>query len=227
MGLTGIFYYGSLQSLPASLAIILLFQFTWIGVLLDAFLERRKPGPDKLLALIPLIAGTFLAGGITNGGLSGLNPTGLLLGFLSAISYSLFILFSGRVAVQVPPLKRSTLMTFGSAALTLTVFPPSFLWNGALLHGLLLWGILLAIFGAVLPTICYTIGVPHIGGALATILSAAELPVAVIASGWVLSEAVSAVQWVGVSIILAGIALPEILRFLKQPRPAVEGPGKE
>ena len=45
---------------------------------------------------------------------------------------------------------------------------------------------------------------------LATILGAGESPVAVIASVLVLSEQVTAPQWIGVIVILLGIAYPQI-----------------
>jgi drug/metabolite transporter (DMT)-like permease len=47
---------------------------------------------------------------------------------------------------------------------------------------------------------------------LATILSAAELPMAIFMSSVVLHEDVSALQWLGVVIILLGIAVPELAR---------------
>ena len=47
---------------------------------------------------------------------------------------------------------------------------------------------------------------PHIGPGLGTILTASELPVAVTLSALILAEFVSFSQWVGVVIILIGIA---------------------
>ncbi|MEI7027959.1 EamA family transporter [Paenibacillus sp. y28] len=63
MGLTSLFYYGSLQYVPASLVMILLFQFVWIGVLLDALLSRKRPGGRQMLAVAALFTGTVLAAG--------------------------------------------------------------------------------------------------------------------------------------------------------------------
>lgn len=42
-GLTSICYYRALQSLNASLAIIFLFQFVWIGSLFDFIFNHHKP----------------------------------------------------------------------------------------------------------------------------------------------------------------------------------------
>jgi drug/metabolite transporter (DMT)-like permease len=43
MGLTGLLYYQSLQTLEASLAIIFLFQFIWIGSLSEWIVYKRRP----------------------------------------------------------------------------------------------------------------------------------------------------------------------------------------
>ncbi|UFJ43257.1 DMT family transporter [Brevibacillus humidisoli] len=212
VGATGIFYYAALQYVPASIGIVLLFQFTWIGVLIEAVTERKPPEADKILALVLLMAGTILAGGILGSEWQHVTLLGIVLGFLAAISYALFILFSGKTAVTVDPWKRSAIMATGSVMLTFVVFPPEFLINGALFEGLLMYGFPLALFGVLIPTILFNVGVPKVGGGLATILSAAELPTAVFMSAFVLQEQVSGLQWVGVGIILLGISVPEIYR---------------
>ncbi|WP_239551385.1 EamA family transporter [Paenibacillus elgii] len=42
-GLTGVFYYFALQTLSASFAVLLLFQFTWMGLLADWLLQKKRP----------------------------------------------------------------------------------------------------------------------------------------------------------------------------------------
>jgi drug/metabolite transporter (DMT)-like permease len=218
-GLTGIFYYSALQTIPASLAVVLLFQFTWMGVLLDSLLHRRWPTRTQWAALGLLFIGTYLAGDPAQQALEGLAPEGVAFGMLSALSYAVFVICSGKVAADVPPLTRSLAVAAGSAAVTFLMFPPVFLVDGSLMDsGLLFWGVLLALFGVVIPTLFFAIGVPKIGGSLATILGAAELPTAVLLSSAVLHETVRWIQWIGVAVIIAGIALPE-LHLLKKPAP--------
>lgn len=210
-GLTGVFYYVSLQYISASLAIILLFQFTWMGVLIDAVLERKWPGKEKLAALVLLIIGTLLAGGVFEQDIKNLPPIGLLFGFLSAISYSLTIFFSGKAAPQVNFWVRSAMMTTGSMLIAFLIFPPAFLVNGSLTSGLLPYSLLLSVFGAVIPLLLFNLGIPHIGVGLGTILGAAELPTAIIMSSLLLGEHVTLLQWTGVIVILLGVAIPEML----------------
>lgn len=71
--------------------------------------------------------------------------------------------------------------------------------------GIIPYGLALGIFGGVLPPLLYSIGMPHVGSGLGTILTSSELPVVITMSSLVLGEAISWPQWIGVIIILGGI----------------------
>ncbi|WP_235886405.1 DMT family transporter [Paenibacillus cymbidii] len=215
-GMTGMFYYAALQYLTASFAILMLFQFTWIGILLESLLERRRPGKENLLSLIVLFVGITFTSGFVSGMHESVSWIGVALGLASAVMYAFFIRFSEKTAGTVVPILRSALMITGSSILVMLVFPPYSLINLSLQNDLWKWGLLLALFGVVIPPVFYAIGVPKVGGGLATILSAAELPAAVIVSFIALNEPIGVLQWSGVVITLIGIALPQILRNRKQ-----------
>ncbi|OMF38393.1 EamA family transporter [Paenibacillus sp. FSL H8-0548] len=210
--ITGILYYQSLQYIPASLAIILLFQFTWIGVLIQAISQRKRPNGIMLLTIAILFGGTMLAAGLIEQGAGKFNATGVVLGLLSALSYSLFILFSGKAVPSVHPAYRSAWMITGGLVLVFILFPPAFLFNGLLWSSLMFYGFLLGLFGAFIPPVLFAIGVPHIGEGMAGILGASELPVAVMLSAFILNEHVSVLQWAGVAVVLIGIAIPELIK---------------
>lgn len=213
IGSTGILYYNALRFIPASLAIVLLFQFTWMGVLAEAVLSRRRPDKPTLFSLVLLFGGTLLAGGIfENGGIMQFHLLGVVLGLLAAVSYTMFIIFSGRAEIGVNSWVRSSSMTTGSFLLAALIYPPAFVWDGTLWDGLFPYVFLLAFFGVFIPTVLFNFGVPHIGAGMAAILGAAELPMAVFSSYMVLHESVSLLQAAGVIIILLGIVLPEWLR---------------
>ncbi|MDN4093011.1 EamA family transporter [Brevibacillus agri] len=213
VGSTGILYYNALRFIPASIAIVLLFQFTWMGVLAEAILTKRIPDKPTLFSLVLLLFGTLLAGGVwETGGIAQFHIMGVVLGLLSAVSYTLFLLFSGKAAVSVNLWVRSASMSTGSFLLAALVYTPVFLWNGSLLDGLFPYVFLLALFGIFIPTVCFNFGIPHTGPGMAAILGAAELPMAVFSSYIILHESVSALQVAGVAVILLGIVLPEWLR---------------
>lgn len=213
---TGLLYYQSLRYIPASLAIILLFQFTWISVLIQAISTSRRPGKTMLLALLVILGGTLLAAGFIGEDTIHFNRLGVIFGLLAAVSYSLFILFSGKAVPSAHPVYRSAWMITGGFILLSVLFPPYFLFNGLLWGPLSLFGFLLGLFGAFIPPLLFAIGVPHIGEGMAGILGAAELPVAVLLSSLVLHEHVGELRWAGVVLILAGVALPELQKLRRQ-----------
>ena len=72
-------------------------------------------------------------------------------------------------------------------------------------------GLALGLFGIVLPIILFSIAAPKVGGALTSILSATELPVAIIVSVLVLNETLTILQAVGILFVLIGMTLPTYL----------------
>ncbi|MBE1442258.1 EamA family transporter [Paenibacillus sp. OAS669] len=212
-GLTGMFYYLSLQYISASLAIVLLFQFTWIGVLLEAIINRRIPEKGKLLSIIPLLIGTISATNIYSMGLSAVHWLGFLFGLLAALSYSIFILLSGKVAVQANPMMKTALMSTGGFIVCSLILTPTFFRDGKLLLELVMqYGIILAFFGPFLSTLLFSKGVPLVGPGLASILGAMELPTAMLMSVFFLNEHIGIPQYVGIVLILIGISLPKLLK---------------
>lgn len=210
-GLTGMFYYLALQYISASLAIVLLFQFTWMGVMAEAIINRRLPGAGKLLSLIPLLIGTLSATNLFATGFGGIHWLGFLYGLLAAVSYTIFILLSGRVAVQVNPVLKTALMVSGGCMICMIVLPPAFLSDARLFVELALrYGLALAVLGPFLSTLMFSKGAPLTGSGMASILGAAELPTAVLMSAVVLHEQVGMPHYLGMLLILLGIVFPEI-----------------
>ncbi len=210
--LTGVFYYMSLQTLPASIAIVLLFQFTWMGVGLEALLSRKRPSKATLISVLILFAGTILAGGMLGGSEFDLSVAGVLYGLGAALMMALFIYCSGRVETQLPIIARSFYVTTGSLLMLLTIFTPKVVLILVETPAIWPYGILLGAFGAVIPVLLFGLGAPKINPGLASILSAGEFPVAVTASVLVLHEHVTSLQWFGIAVILVGIAYPQLRR---------------
>ncbi|MDN3585831.1 DMT family transporter [Pedobacter aquatilis] len=214
-GLVSVFYYQCVKLVPNSVAIILLMQFIWMSILLELLIFKKKPTGLQFIAILLVLGGTVLASGMAETSIGSLNLTGIGFGLLAAISYAGFLMLSGRIGNEYPPLKKSALMITGACILIFILFPPAFLFNGALSGSLLKWGLIISIFGTVIPPLFYAEGVPRIGTALSSILSAAELPVAVMMAGFVLQEQVSFLRWVGVAVILSAMILPN-LKYLKK-----------
>jgi drug/metabolite transporter (DMT)-like permease len=204
-GMTGIFYYQSLKTLDASMAIIFLFQFVWIGTIFDFLFNKKKPSPAKIISIIILIAGSLLAANIFTSSTQAITLSGAVWGFLSSISYTTSMFFSSKMENELPAVQKSAFLTTGALLMIFLVFPPVAFTNVSLITGIFPYALLLGFFGVFLPPLLYSIGLPHIGPSLGTMLSSSELPVAVIMSFTVLKEPVNTPQWFGVLLILAGI----------------------
>jgi drug/metabolite transporter (DMT)-like permease len=101
------------------------------------------------------------------------------------------------------------MMVTGGMIITFIVYPPKFIINGELADGLWVWGLLIGLFGSIIPSILFMIGIPKIGTGLASILASVELPVVIIVSAVFLDEKTSLQQWIGILLILIGIMVSE------------------
>ena len=208
-GLVSVFYYQCVMLLPASIAIILLMQYLWISIIIELIVFKKRPHKIQLIAAAIVLVGTVFAGGVFNESIT-LNFTGVIFGFLAAFCYAVFLITSGRIGNDLPVLKKSALMITGSCVMIFIIFPPIFFINGIFFSELYKWGLILALLGTVIPPMFFSYGVPKVGVSIGSILSAAELPTAVIASYLFLRESVDGLQWLGVILILASIAMTNI-----------------
>ena len=207
IALVSVCYCFSLQSVPASVSVILLFQFTWIGVILQALVERRMPSRRTIAAVVILIAGTVLAAGLIGSSVH-LTAEGVVFGMLSALFYALYMFLLGHTEPAMHPLTRSFVIMSCSLALLLCILSPAYIVSGTAFSGIWVYGSILGLFGCALPMFLFSIGTPRISTGAATILSSSELPASIICAVIILSEAVSWVQWVGIALIFFGIACP-------------------
>jgi len=222
MGFTSVLYYLSVKYINASIAVVLLMQSVWIGVLIEILLKKAKVSGIKILAVFLVLVGTALATNIFKSELV-FDFKGYLFGFLAAVSFSVTLYSTNSVARHLHPYKRSLFMLFGGAvivgvfALFTQIFPAYFQWevlpkdfisNKPFDFSILYtWGILLSVFGTILPPILLNKGFPLVGVGLGSIVSAIELPVSVTCAYIVLNEQVLFSQWTGILVILGAILM--------------------
>ena len=207
--MTNIVYGRSLIYLPASLAVVLLFQFTWIGMVISCLTKRQLPSRIEFISLIVLFAGTIPAAGLLDADLSQIPIQGWLWGLAAALCFSLFLFVNGKPTKSMNISNRLLLVSF-FAFMTTSVFQsPEIIWNGTLFgEGLWVYGLALGLFGMIIPVFLFTIAVPKVGLGMSSILGAFELPIAVMVSVILLSETVTVLQIIGIVIIIIGITLP-------------------
>ena len=206
--ITGMVYGQSLNYLPASLAVVMLFQFTWIGLLIDCILKKRFPSRIEVISLIFLFGGTIFAAGILDVDLSQIPWQGWALGFAAAFSFAAFLQVNSYPVKGITTIGRTFILSIVSLAVVSVFLSPEILWNGQLTAGLWKFGLALGLFGIILPILLFSIAAPKVGGGLVSILSAMELPVAITVSVIVLKESLTILQICGILLVLIGMTLP-------------------
>lgn len=214
-GLTSIFYYLAVKYIPVSIGIVLLMQTVWMGVLLEMMLEKKMPSPIKIFAVFVVLVGTALATNLINNDTQ-LDWRGIVLGLLAAASFTTTMFTANRVGLGISAAQRSLYMLLGGAVIVL--FFALATQTGAFNYDIFFkWGILLALFGTVIPPMLLNAGFPHTGIGLGSIVSSLELPVSVTMAYVLLHEKVIAVQWIGIALILFAIIIMNVNFKKKNP----------
>lgn len=194
-------------------------------MLMDCVANRRWLKRIEVISLLILFGGTILAAGVIDADLSGIPWQGWAWGIGAAFCFSAFMFVNGK---QIEGMDTTTRLFYVSlaAALVIAVFQtPEIMWNGTFFgEGLWVYGLLLGFFGIIMPIYFFSIAVPHVGSGLASILSAMELPVAVIASVIILSESLTVLQIVGIFVVLTGMVLPSMFNRTPKPVERIEEP---
>ena len=203
LGLTSTFYYLAVKYISVSVGIVLLMQSVWMGVILEAIMTRKRPSGQKLIAVVAILAGTVLATNLLLDSIE-VDWRGIGWGLLAAASYTVTITTSNQVSLHLPSLQRSLWMMLGGT-LTVSILLSPFLLEQFNADILMKWGLVLALFGTILPPILYTAGMPKINVGLGAIISSIELPAAVLMAYFLINETVNAYQWWGILIILLAV----------------------
>lgn len=206
-GAVSILYYKTVELVPASIAIVLLMQFIWISALINFLVFKQKPTKWEAIGIVSILASTFLATGAFEDSFTAISPLGIVFGLLAATAYAFFIIVNGKVGNDHPPVVKSALMVTGAFLFVFIIFQPISIFDFSSDLSIYRYGIVLAIFGTVLPPFLFAYGMPKTGVSLGSIVSAVELPVAVSLSYFVLREPVSLLQWIGVLLILSFVVL--------------------
>ncbi len=207
-GLTSIFYYLAVKYIPVSIGIVLLMQSVWIGVLLEMLLDKKLPSKIKIIAVFIVLSGTVLATNLLQSSVT-LDWRGIVLGLLAAASFTTTMFTANRISLGISPAQRSLYMLMGGAVI---VFSFAFITQHTPfnLEIFMKWGIILALFGTVIPPMLMNAGFPLSGIGLGSIVSALELPVSVAMAYFLLNETVTPTQWIGILLIIFAIVIMNI-----------------
>lgn len=208
LGLTSVFYYLSVKFIPVSIAIVLLMQTVWMGVLFEILLEKKLPSAQKIISVIVVLLGTVLATNIIENKI-GIDWRGIFLGLLSAVSFTTTMFTANRIGIDVSSAQRSLFMLLGGAVMVVlfAIANQTATFNFEIFAK---WGIVLALFGTIIPPLLFNAGFPLAGIGLGSIVSALELPVSVLMAYFLLNESVNELQWIGILLIIFAIFIMNI-----------------
>lgn len=210
LGMTSVFYYLAVKYIPVSIGIVLLMQTVWMGVLLEWILDKKAPSLQKIISVIIVLIGTALATNLIKSEIT-LDWRGIVWGMLAAASFTTTMFTANRIATGISSAQRSLYMLLGGAVIVFgfsiaTQVTP---FNFAIF---LKWGIVLAVFGTIIPPMLMNAGFPHTGIGLGSIVSSLELPVSVMMAFFILDEQVILSQWIGILLIILAIVIMNIKR---------------
>lgn len=215
IGLTSFVYYVSVAYIPASVAIVILMQFTWIGLLMEALLFKKKPSALQLITTILILVGTWMGSGLAGGGLAGLSVKGMLYAGASAFLYAVYVIVNSRAGKSLDAGKKSAATITGSTLCIFLVNAPQLVASTHFDIGLLKWALFLSLFGTIIPPLLFAKGIPKVGAGISAVIMTAELPVAIVCSHFILHEPVNGLQWAGVALMLLSMLLLNAHYFRK------------
>lgn len=208
LGMTSIFYYLAVKYIPVSIAIVLLMQTVWMGVIFEMILEKKRPSTQKIISVIIVLTGTALATNLIQSKVE-LDWRGIVLGLLAASSFTTTMFTANRVATNISSAQRSLYMLLGGAVIV-TGFAIATQTTTFNFEIFMKWGIILALFGTIIPPLLFNAGFPLTGIGVGSIVSALELPVSVLMAYFLLNESVTVIQWIGIILIILAIVIMNV-----------------
>lgn len=208
LGMTSVFYYLAVKYIPVSIAIVLLMQTVWMGVLFEMLLEKKMPSAQKIISVFVVLVGTALATNIIENKLV-TDWRGIVLGLLSAASFTTTMFTANRVGIGVSSAQRSLFMLLGGAVIVFG-FAIANQTGDFQFEIFAKWGIILALFGTIIPPLLFNAGFPLTGIGLGSIVSALELPVSVLMAYFLLNENINTWQWIGIVLIILAIVIMNV-----------------
>ena len=208
LGMTSVFYYLCVRYIDVSIAIVLLMQTVWMGVLLEWFLDKKLPSTQKIVSVVIVLFGTFLATKLYEFNLK-LDWRGIFWGILAAASFTTTMFTANKVALGISSAQRSLYMLLGGAVIVFAF--SAFTQVGPLNFDIFKnYGLFLALFGTVIPPMLLNAGFPKTGLGLGSIVASLELPVSVMMAFLILNETVVVWQWLGILLIILAIVIMNI-----------------
>jgi drug/metabolite transporter (DMT)-like permease len=195
-------FFAALRLMDASLLSLILYTYPILVTVAAVLLGRDRLTPVRGAALVAASAGTLLV--LLGAGGGSFHPLGALLGFGSAVVYTVYILVSDTVVDRLPPVVLSTLVMTGAAGA---------LGARALLTGVdlgfgprgWLWLTCIAVVSTVVAMLTFFAGLRRTGPSTAAILATFEPVVTTALAALTLGELLTPLQFAGGLLVLSSV----------------------
>ena len=202
-GLT-LFYFVSLRWLTAGLAVIVLFTYPAVVFALAAAFLDESVTPQKLLALVAVLAGIAL---VVDAEPDGAAPVGVALALAAAVCYALYTVGTRTVVADLEP-EALLLGVLVGTTVGMTVY-------GLAAGGLALprgsdeWAVVLGltVIGTILPLLLFYEGVARLEAGRVGVVSTVEPLTTVVLGALLLAEPVTPTVVAGGVLVLGGVLL--------------------
>jgi len=207
--LSSLFDFIGLQYISAGLERLILFLYPTFAILLNAAVYSKKINRIQKLALLLTYAGIAIAyfGELK---LDNSNPDflkGTLFIFLCALSFSIYLVGSGRL---IPAVGATKFTAYTMTAASIGVFLHYFISGNSNLHfstPVLGYGIMLAIIATVIPTFFISNGLKKIGSNNVAIISSIGPVSTILQAHFILGEKLIFAQVAGTILVITGVLL--------------------
>ena len=152
IGLTNFLYYESVQYISASLAIVILMQFTWLSILLEWIVFQRNASRLEMLTVFFILVGTIMAGGVLETDEWTFSVKGTLLALSASLTYAVYIIANGRCGKGVRWQSKSMTIMVGSSLCIFLINSKTVLSGNYLCNEFAGWAVFLAVIGTTIPT---------------------------------------------------------------------------
>ncbi|TGE08288.1 DMT family transporter [Hymenobacter fodinae] len=207
---SSLFDFLGLQYISAGLERLILFLYPSFAVFINAYFFRQRISRIQQLALMLTYAGIGLAY-VGELSIDSSNPNfylGSALVFMCAVTYSIYIVGSGRV---IPRVGANKFTAYAMLAATFGVFVHFLLTHSLqavkLGQDMWLYGLLLAILATVLPSFLISQGMRKIGSNNVAIISGVGPVSTILQAHYVLGEKIFTEQIIGTALVIAGVLL--------------------
>jgi drug/metabolite transporter (DMT)-like permease len=203
-------YFKAIETLPTSVVITIFYCYPVLTLLIDRVVFRIPVSAVTLVAVAGIIGGVGLTS-LPGFASASLDPTGVTYAVLAAVVYAIYIAASYPLTRNVAPIA-SAVFIYGSFATTFAAaafvngfaMPPTQdLWLNLLFIGTL---------GGALQVLSFAYALPRLAASGYAVIVCLEVVTVVLAGVILLGETLLAVQWLGIVLVLAGIAITRTRR---------------